>query len=139
MIAPPPSAMRVGRPSGVGAEMAWDHRYRRLEEGEVILATDECLTDKDWHKDNGRCAGQRAPSPHYTSHRMYRRLKPVADTSPIWGKWYPHNDAPKGSYACLYQKGNAPVSLAWMPAQGRPNLPDAVVMPFRMPGDEGVL
>lgn len=61
----------------------------------------------------------------------------VWEDAPIWGKWYPHNEAPKGSYACLYQKGDAPVSLAWMPAQGRPDLVGAVVMPFPMPSDKG--
>lgn len=56
--------------------MAWDERYRRLEEGETILATDEVYRDlkKDWVV-TLNCVGQQAPNPNYTSHRQYRRLK----------------------------------------------------------------
>ena len=54
----------------------WDHRYRMLDEGEIIRASDECQHDDgSWPCDNGRCAGQPAPSPAYTSHRIYRRRK----------------------------------------------------------------
>lgn len=54
--------------------MAWDQRFRRLAEGETILASDECQNDDGtWKLDDGQCAGQLAPSPHYTSHRVYRR------------------------------------------------------------------
>lgn len=56
--------------------MVWDQRYRRLDEGEIILATDDCQQDDgSWRQDGGRCAGTKAPSPLYTSHRVYRRLK----------------------------------------------------------------
>lgn len=65
----------------------WDQRYRRLDEGEVILATDDCQQDDgSWLPDNGRCAGTKAPSPSYTSHRIYRRLAystPSPDTAPL--------------------------------------------------------
>lgn len=56
--------------------MAWDHRYRMLEEGELIQDGDEVLTDSHlgWQKDS-RNIGKQAPSPYYSSHRMYRRLK----------------------------------------------------------------
>ena len=54
--------------------MTWDQEYRRLEEGEIILDTDECQNGGgEWERT--RCAGQRAPDPNYTSHRQYRRLK----------------------------------------------------------------
>ncbi|QFT31825.1 hypothetical protein FIV00_15135 [Labrenzia sp. THAF82] len=59
--------------------MTWDSRYRRLEEGEIIRATDECLTDDEWQEDGGQCAGKKAPDPLYTSHRQYRRLKDWRD------------------------------------------------------------
>ena len=57
--------------------MPWDHRYRLLDEGETIRSTDECLTDAHlgWRVDGGRCAGKLAPSPLYTSHRVYRRKR----------------------------------------------------------------
>lgn len=57
--------------------MAWDHKYRLLDEGEIIRATDECLTETHlgWLRDDGRCAGKPAPSPLYTSHRVYRRKR----------------------------------------------------------------
>jgi len=56
--------------------MAWDQNYRRLDEGETIHATDEVLIDTHlgWHLTNPRCVGTKAPSPLYTSHRIYRRL-----------------------------------------------------------------
>lgn len=55
--------------------MAWDHRYRRLEEGEIIQEGDQCLTDSHlgWQPAK-HTVGQRAPNPAYTSHRVYRRL-----------------------------------------------------------------
>ena len=53
----------------------WDQRYRQLAAGEIILPSDECLTDKEWKLDGGRNAGTPAPDPAYTSHRWYRRLK----------------------------------------------------------------
>lgn len=52
----------------------WDHRYRRLEWGEIIQEGDECQNDDGTWK-LGICVGQRAPDPNYTSHRVYRRLK----------------------------------------------------------------
>ena len=57
--------------------MPWDHKYRRLNEGEVIKETDECLADSHlgWSTDGGQCAGKLAPSPNYTSHRVYRRKR----------------------------------------------------------------
>lgn len=54
--------------------MSWDFNYQLLDEGDIILATDECQNDDaSWSPDNGRCAGTAAPSPWYTSHRVYRR------------------------------------------------------------------
>lgn len=48
--------------------------YRQLKKGEKILETDEVLEDKKgWRKT--LCAGELAPDPQFTSHRMYRRLK----------------------------------------------------------------
>lgn len=55
----------------------WDHRYRQLEEGEIIKAGDEVLVDKDWEPT--ACVGKLAPSPQLTSHRWYRRLKTGLD------------------------------------------------------------
>lgn len=56
--------------------MAWDNRYRKLDEGEIIQEGDECLIDSHlgWQRDI-HCVGQPAPCPLYTSHRMYRRRK----------------------------------------------------------------
>lgn len=66
-----------------GAEPAgeWDKRYRPLKAGEIIAPGDEVLTDSHlgWRKDT-HCAGQPAPDPSYTSHRMYRRL--IATAAP---------------------------------------------------------
>lgn len=57
--------------------MAWDTRYEMLQEGDIIQATDEVLTDSHlgWRVTNPECVGKPAPDPLYTSHRMYRRLK----------------------------------------------------------------
>ena len=62
--------------------MAWDQAYRRLNEGEIIRESDECMRDKPfgWERDNGRCAGKPAPDPNFTSHRTYRRLKATPTT-----------------------------------------------------------
>jgi len=59
--------------------MAWDHNYRRLNEGETILDSDECFCESatGWLRDDGRCAGTKAPSPLYTSHRIYRRKRKI--------------------------------------------------------------
>ena len=55
--------------------MAWDHRYRPLKEGEIIKRGDEVLLDSgEWRE--AIVAGVKAPSPNYTAHRYYRRLKP---------------------------------------------------------------
>ena len=55
--------------------MAWDEKYRLLNEGEVVLETDELLDDHgNWIKPTNSI-GQPAPSPIYTSHRKFRRLK----------------------------------------------------------------
>ena len=56
--------------------MARDHSYRRLDEGETIKEGDEVLTDSHlgWLP-AGRTVGKKAPSPNYTSHRIYRRRK----------------------------------------------------------------
>lgn len=52
----------------------WDQRYRRLETGEVILASDECQReDGSWIP--AVCVGELAPDPNYTSHRVYRRWR----------------------------------------------------------------
>ncbi len=56
--------------------MAWDHRYRQLQEGEIILPTDECMTDDKWEPVR-HTVGQKAPDPAYTSLRWYRRIKAV--------------------------------------------------------------
>ncbi len=55
--------------------MAWDHSFRMLEEGEVIRLGDEVQNDDGSFDLAVRCVGQQAPSPHYTSHRVYRRAK----------------------------------------------------------------
>lgn len=57
--------------------MTWDQRYRRLEMGEIIRATDECQND-DASWSPARAVGQRAPDPNYTSHRVYRRINVTA-------------------------------------------------------------
>jgi hypothetical protein len=56
--------------------MAWDHRYRMLNEGEIIREGDECLTDSylGWQPAKHDIGGK-APDPAYTAHRMYRRIK----------------------------------------------------------------
>lgn len=55
--------------------MAWDQRYRRLDEGEIILATDEVQRDDGTWQPAQYAIGKPAPSPIFTSHRIYRRLK----------------------------------------------------------------
>ena len=75
--------------------MPWNHDYRLLEEGEIILPTDEVqLDDTSWEPDGGQCAGKPAPNPHYTSHRRYRRLKeqhPELKRCPLCGN-NPYDD-----------------------------------------------
>jgi hypothetical protein len=53
--------------------MAWNHNYRMLNKGEIILASDEVQND-DASWDPACCVGDEAPDPSYTSHRVYRRL-----------------------------------------------------------------
>jgi|GEM_PF-3437636 len=53
--------------------MAWDHNYRRLDEGETIMEGDEVQVDKPFGWRPTICVGKKAPSPLYTSHRIYRR------------------------------------------------------------------
>lgn len=55
--------------------MGWDQRYRRLEEGEIIRATDEIMRDDGTWEVARHAIGQPAPDPCYTSHRTYRRMK----------------------------------------------------------------
>lgn len=68
---------KLSRPSPAAdvKALGWDHRYRRLDKGEIIRAMDECQQDDgSWRADGGQCAGLEAPDPAYTSHRVYRRL-----------------------------------------------------------------
>lgn len=52
--------------------MSWNSNYRMLQEGEVILASDEIQNDDgSWRP--ATAVGKKAPSPRYTSHRIYRR------------------------------------------------------------------
>ena len=48
--------------------------FRRLEEGEIVLATDEIFDDYSltWEQPNWS-VGKPAPNPNYTSHRQFRR------------------------------------------------------------------
>lgn len=50
----------------------WNPKYRMLKEGETILSTDEVQNDDATWKPT-ICAGQSAPSPSFTAHRIYRR------------------------------------------------------------------
>jgi len=62
--------------------MEWDHRFRPLKFGEIILATDERLdSDHPWHGGNERWVmaspaeiGTPAPDPLFPAHRQFRRL-----------------------------------------------------------------
>lgn len=58
----------------------WDHRYRKLEKGEIIQEGDE--VGNIWKDENGNliwkkatAIGSKAPDPSFTSHRWYRRQK----------------------------------------------------------------
>lgn len=55
--------------------ITWDQRYRRLDEGEIIRSADEVQNDDGSWRGPGQTVGQEAPSPHYSSHRVYRRAK----------------------------------------------------------------
>lgn len=65
--------------------MAWDQKYRMLKEGEIILASDEVERDNPygWEQPHERTIGTPAPSPHYTSHRRYRRLKTASQENSL--------------------------------------------------------
>jgi len=57
--------------------MGWDHRYRRLEEGETIKLSDELqMDDGTWRLTLPQVAGTPSPNPSFTSHRIYRRRLP---------------------------------------------------------------
>jgi hypothetical protein len=62
------------------ARMTWDDRFRQLEEGETILATDEVQNDDGSWK-AALAVGQKAPCPLCTSHRVYRRANLVRSTA----------------------------------------------------------
>ena len=54
-------------------------KYYYLKKGETILEGDECDKCSDGWRDAPKweptnCAGQKAPDPHFPSHRKYRRL-----------------------------------------------------------------
>lgn len=55
----------------------WDHRYRPLKKGELILATDQIFDDTlaAWKSPRRETIASTAPDPSLTSHRMYRRVK----------------------------------------------------------------
>lgn len=56
-------------------------KFRHLEEGEIVLATDEIYDDhkRAWVAPV-LCVGKPAPNPCYTSHRQFRReIKPTDD------------------------------------------------------------
>jgi hypothetical protein len=61
--------------------MAWDNRYRRLNEGEIIREGDEVDICNDGWRDRPKWVpaqntlGRPAPDPSYPSHRVYRRKK----------------------------------------------------------------
>ena len=55
--------------------MAWNQKYRCLEEGEIIRATDDVQRDDGTWERAQYAIGKPAPSPNYTSHRVYRRRK----------------------------------------------------------------
>lgn len=59
--------------------MTWDQNYRMLSEGEIIRATDEVQRD-DGSWQPAVCVGEQAPSPFYTSHRVYRRATTTPST-----------------------------------------------------------
>lgn len=73
-------AMLASAPKVEKRSVGWDHKYRQLKRGEVILTSDEAQHDDgSWHPST--CAGQAAPDNSYTSHRVYRRLKHPAPAS----------------------------------------------------------
>lgn len=78
-------AMLAAAPSEPARE--WDHRYRQLAEGEIILVGDEVLTDSKlgWRPAE-HTIGQTAPCPYYTAHRIYRRLasEPAEERPVAW-------------------------------------------------------
>ncbi len=49
-------------------------KYRRLTEGEIVLATDEIYCDEtDTWEVPQNSVGQEAPNPLFSSHRQFRR------------------------------------------------------------------
>jgi len=60
----------------------WDDKYRLLAEGEIVEATDETLHDSKGWIPVVNSIGDKAPSPLYTSHRKFRRLKNRPPTRP---------------------------------------------------------
>ncbi|UIJ43694.1 hypothetical protein LZK98_11395 [Sphingomonas cannabina] len=74
---------RLSPPQGT-EQGKWDHRFRRLDQGEIIAATDECQRD-DGSWAPAVCVGEPAPDPNYTSHRVYRRAVDAARPSPAAG------------------------------------------------------
>jgi hypothetical protein len=56
----------------------WNNNFRMLKEGEIIQAGDEVDASNDGWRDEpvwklATCIGDKAPDPHYPSHRIYRR------------------------------------------------------------------
>ena len=60
-------------PSG-GSDDRLVRQFRRLEMGEIVLATDEIYDDhkREWVEPEWS-VGKPAPDPAYTSHRQFRR------------------------------------------------------------------
>lgn len=54
--------------------MAWDHKFRRLEMGEIVQLGDEVQNDDGSWDLATRSIGAPAPDPSYTSHRVFRRI-----------------------------------------------------------------
>ena len=58
-------------PCEADGRVAFSCDYRHLEEGELIVAGDEWLSDTGWLPTI--CVGQNAPNPIFPAHRVYRR------------------------------------------------------------------
>ena len=78
--------------------MAWDMHYRPLKEGEIILTTDEVQEDDGSWRSGCRCAGQTAPDPNYTSHRVYRRFSRPNDRGATYNGHSLSDLAKSGTY-----------------------------------------
>jgi len=61
-------------------------QFRRLEMGEIVLATDEIYDDhkREWVEPTWS-VGKPAPDPDYTSHRQFRREIIFLPNSPMTG------------------------------------------------------